>query len=158
MESVDVVSLPKGRGRPAMHTADERYEKWKNYMRGYMKKRFDKEKALRPPKEEKPPKPSKPYKGRPSISDKEREEKIDALIAVTEFKECKAPKKEKPDKEYFRKYYETHRDSLLNRANLRYHKKVIATRREGADPLIAEKTPASVSPVFLLGQQVLPSF
>jgi hypothetical protein len=108
-------------------------------MRKYMKMRFDEEKALRPPKE---PKQTKPYKGRPSISDKEREEKIEALTSATEFKECKAPKKG-TTKEYFRKYYETHRDTLLNRANLRYHKKVIAIRREGADPLIAERAPAS---------------
>jgi len=126
-----IILYPK-RGRPPMFTADEQKEKLRTYMRKYMKKRFDEEKAQRPPKEPKvhtlAKPPVKPYKGRPSISDKEREEKIDALIAVTEFKECKAPKKEKPSKEYFRKYYETHRDSLLNRANLRYHKKVIAER------------------------------
>ena len=128
----ETIILYSKRGRPRLFTPEQQAEKFRVYMRKYMKKRFDEEKALRPPKEPKEPKvtkpPVKPYKGRPSISDKEREEKIDALIAVTEFKECKAPKKEKPSKEYFRKYYETHRDSLLNRANLRYHKKVIAER------------------------------
>ena len=123
------IILYSKRGRPRLFTPEQQAEKFRVYMRKYMKKRFDEEKAQRPPKEPKVAKPPvKPYKGRPSISDKEREEKIDALIAVTEFKECKAPKKEKPSKEYFRKYYETHRDSLLNRANLRYHKKVIAER------------------------------
>jgi len=127
----NIILYPK-RGRPRLFTPEQQAEKFRVYMRKYMKKRFDEEKAKRPPKEPKvhtlAKPPVKPYKGRPSISDKEREEKIDALIAVTEFKECKAPKKEKPSKEYFRKYYETHRDSLLNRANLRYHKKVIAER------------------------------
>jgi hypothetical protein len=112
------------RGRPVIFTAEQQKEKMRVYMRKYMKMRFDQEKAQRPPKE---PKQTKPYKGRPSISDKEREEKIEALTSATEFKECKAPKKG-TNKEYFRKYYETHRDTLLNRANLRYHKKVIAER------------------------------
>ena len=120
------------RGRPPIFTPEQQKEKQRAYARKYMKKRFDEEKALRLTKEPKThtlAKPSiKPYKGRPCLSDKEREEKIDALIAVTEFKDCKPPKKEKPSKEYFRKYYETHRDTLLNRANLRYHTKVVAER------------------------------
>jgi hypothetical protein len=147
----ETIILYSKRGRPRLFTPEQQAEKFRVYMRKYMKKRFDEEKALRPPKDTKQTKQPKPYKGRPSISDKEREEKIEALISATEFKECKAPKKEKPSKEYFRKYYETHRDSLLNRANLRYHKKVIATRREEANPLIAERVPASA------GQSEVPS-
>jgi len=126
------IILYSKRGRPRLFTPEQQAEKFRVYMRKYMKKRFDAERAQRPPQEPKEhtlaKPPVKPYKGRPSISDKEREEKIEALTSATEFKECKAPKKEKPSKEYFRKYYETHRDSLLNRANLRYHKKVIAER------------------------------
>jgi hypothetical protein len=132
------IILYSKRGRPRLFTPEQQAEKFRVYMRAYMKKRFDEEKALRPPKE---PKQTKPYKGRPSISDKEREEKIEALTSATEFKECKAPKKG-TNKEYFRKYYETHRDTLLNRANLRYHKKVIAERA----PASADQSEAPSDP------------
>lgn len=134
--------IKRGRGRPATQTPEERYEKWKNYMRVYMNKRYKEQIASREPKEHEVKPSSKEYKpqGRRSISNAEREEKIYKLEDEKQFKDCisivsPAEKREK-SREYFRNYYARHRDELLNKANLAYHRKIIA-----------EKIPASQSVV-----------
>lgn len=141
MESTQ--EIKRGRGRPATQTQEQRYEKWKEYMRVYMNKRYADKIASRKPKDKNEVKPStKPYKpqGRRSISKEEREEKICKLEDERQFKDCisivSVEEKHEKTKTYFREYYAKHRDELLNRANLAYHRKIIA-----------EKTPASQSVV-----------
>ena len=47
------IILYSKRGRPRLFTPEQQAEKFRVYMRKYMKMRFDEEKALRPPKEPK---------------------------------------------------------------------------------------------------------
>jgi len=134
--------IKRGRGRPAKQTAEERYNKWKEYMRIYMNKRYQEQIASRGPKEHEVKPSSKEYKpqGRRSISNAEREEKIYRLEDKKQFKDCisllSPEEKREKSREYFRNYYARHRDELLNRANLAYHRKIIV-----------EKTPASQNAV-----------
>ena len=56
MESTQ--EIKRGRGRPATQTAEQRYEKWKEYMRVYMNKRYADKIASRKPKDKNEVKPS----------------------------------------------------------------------------------------------------
>lgn len=133
MESLQ--EIKRGRGRPATQTAEQRYNKWKEYMRVYMNKRYADKIACREPKDKNEVKPStKPYKpqGRRCISDTEREEKIKELDDKQVFKDCisivSPEEKLERSRTYFREYYAKHRDELLNKANLAYHRKIIAEK------------------------------
>lgn len=124
-------------GRPATQTPEERYEKWREYMRVYMNKRYAEKIANRPPKEKKisEVKPStKPYtpRGRRPISEEERQKRLQELDDKKVFKDCisvvSTEEKHEKSKAYFREYYAKRRDELLNKANLAYHRKIIAEK------------------------------